>query len=212
MKKVLIVVFVIVFFVVFVVVVQMVVVFIFVLVVVVFVLFQGQVNIVVGSLKCKVEKCYGGLGEGIGDVLIIVLFNIGKFVVYECENIVQLIEEVFFNGGVIFQGVDVLIFGVIMQYEFQVFSGGLLFMGVLVGKKSSIIVMDLCIVDVKICCIIGVIQVQGKVEGNNFNVSGLLFVNVGVQLSFQFEVVILQMLNNVVQQLFFKVLVFYYKE
>lgn len=173
---------------------------------------QGQVNIAVGSLKCKAEKCYGGLGEGIGDALTTALLNTGKFAVYERENTAQLTEEAFLNGGATFQGADVLIFGAITQYEPQASSGGLSFMGVSVGKKSSTIAMDLRIVDAKTRRIIGATQVQGKAEGNNFNVSGLLPVNVGAQSSPQLEAAISQMLNNAAQQLLLKVPASYYKE
>ena len=58
---------------------------------------------------------------------------------------------------------------------------------------------------------IGAAQVQGKAEGNNFNVSGLLPVNVGSQSSPQIEAAISQMLTTAVQQLMLKVPASYYK-
>ncbi|RJF72093.1 MULTISPECIES: CsgG/HfaB family protein [Deinococcus] len=172
---------------------------------------DGQVNIAVGSMKCKAQKCYSGLGDGIADALTTALLNTGKFTVYERENTGQLTEEAFLNGGTDFQGADVLIFGAITQYEPQASSGGLSFMGVSVGKKSSTIAMDLRIVDAKTRRIIGATQVQGKAEGDNFSLSGILPMNVGAQSSPQLEAAISQMLNSAAQQLLLKVPATYYK-
>lgn len=171
----------------------------------------GQVNIAVGTFKCKAAKCYSDLGEGVADALTTALLNTGKFAVYERENTQQLTEEVFFNGGAAFQGAEVLIFGSITQYEPEASGGGLSFLGISVGQKSSTIGIDLRIVDAKTRRVVGATQVQGKAEGNSFNVSGLLPVNIGSQSSPQIEAAITQMLNNAVQQLLLKIPSSYYK-
>lgn len=172
---------------------------------------EGQVNIAIGTLKCKAEKCYSGLGNGITDALTTALLNTGKFAVYERENVGQLTEEAFMNGGTEFQGAEVLVFGAITQYEPQASNGGLSFMGVSVGKKSSTIAMDLRIVDAKTRRIVGATQVQGKAEGDNFSISGNLPINIGAKSSPQLEAAISQMLNNAAQQLLLKVPASYYK-
>ncbi len=172
---------------------------------------EGQVNIAVGTFKCKAAKCYSDLGSGISDALTGALLNTGKFAVYERENTTELTEEAFFGGGTEFQGADVLIFGSITQYEPDASSGGISFLGISVGQKSSTIAMDLRIVDAKTRRVIGAAQVQGKAEGNNFSVVGLLPVNVGTHSSPQIEAAISLMLNTAVQQLMLKVPASYYK-
>lgn len=172
---------------------------------------QGQVNIAVGIFKCKAARCTSDLGEGISDALTTALLNTGKFSVYERENTGQLTEEAFLNGGTEFQGADVLIFGSITQYEPEASSGGVSMFGLSLGKKTSTIAMDIRIVDVKTRRIIGATQVQGKAEGNSFNVSGLLPMNIGGNSSPQIEAAISTMLNQAVQQLLLKVPASYYK-
>lgn len=172
---------------------------------------DGQVNIAVGIFKCKAAKCYSDLGEGIADALTTALLNTGKFAVYERENTQSLTEEAFLNGGAAFQGADLLIFGSITQYEPDASSGGISFLGISVGQKSSTIAMDIRIVDAKTRRVIGATQVQGKAEGNSFSMSGLLPVNIGGKSSPQIEAAISQMLNNAVQQLLLRVPSGYYK-
>jgi curli biogenesis system outer membrane secretion channel CsgG len=172
---------------------------------------EGQVNIAVGTFKCKAAKCYTDLGEGIADALTTALLNTGKFAVYERENTGQLTEEAFFNGGAEFQGAELLIFGSITQYEPEASGGGISFLGISVGQKSSTIGIDLRIVDAKTRRVIGATQVQGKAEGSSFNMNGLLPVNIGTKSSPQIEAAISQMLNNAVQQLMLKIPAGYYK-
>lgn len=172
---------------------------------------EGQVSIAVGNFKCKAAKCYSDLGSGIADALTGALLNTGKFAVYERENTAELTEEAFFNGGTAFQGADVLIFGSITQYEPDASSGGISFLGISLGQKSSTIAIDLRIVDAKTRRVIGAAQVQGKAEGNNFSVTGLLPVDIGSKSSPQIEAAISQMLNTAVQQLMLKVPASYYK-
>ncbi|WP_272976374.1 CsgG/HfaB family protein [Deinococcus geothermalis] len=172
---------------------------------------EGQVAIAVGTFKCKAAKCYSNLGSGIADALTTALLNTGKFAVYERENTGQLTEEAFFNGGTEFQGAELLIFGSITQYEPEASGGGLSFMGISMGQKSSTIGVDLRIVDAKTRRIIGATQVQGKAEGNNFSMSGLLPVDIGTNSSPQLEAAISQMLNNAVKELLLKIPASYYK-
>lgn len=172
---------------------------------------EGQVNIAVGTFRCKAAKCFSGLGEGVADALTTALLNTGKFAVYERENTGQLTEEAFLNGGTEFQGADVLIFGSITQYEPEASSGGLSFMGMSLGQKKSTIAMDLRIVDVKTRRVIGATQVKGEAQGNSFNVSGLLPMNIGGDSSPQIEAAISNMLNSAVQQLLLKIPATYYK-
>ncbi|MFC4427302.1 CsgG/HfaB family protein [Deinococcus navajonensis] len=172
---------------------------------------DGQVSIAVGNFKCKAAKCYADLGAGIADALTTALLNTGKFAVYERENTEQLTEEAFFKGGTAFEGAELLIFGSITQYEPEASGGGLSFMGMSVGQKSSSIGMDIRIVDAKTRRIIGATQVQGSVSGNSFSVVGLLPVNIGAKSSPQIEAAITQMLNNAVKDLLLKVPASYYK-
>lgn len=172
---------------------------------------QGQVNVAIGTFRCKAAKCYTDLSEGVSDALTTALLNTGKFSVYERENTGQLTEEAFLNGGTEFQGADVLIFGSITQYEPEASSGGVSFMGLSLGQKKSSIAMDLRIVDVKTRRIIGAAQVKGEAQGNSFNMSGLLPMNIGGTSSPQIEAAISNLLNQAVQQLLLKVPASYYK-
>ncbi|WP_221091524.1 CsgG/HfaB family protein [Deinococcus aquaedulcis] len=172
---------------------------------------DGQVSIAVGIFKCKAAKCYSDLGDGVADALTTALLNTGKFTVYERENTTQLTEEVFFQGGTAFEGAELLIFGSITQYEPEASGGGLSFMGLSIGQKSSSIGMDIRIVDAKTRRIIGATQVQGSVSGNSFSMVGLLPVNIGAKTSPQIEAAITQMLNNAVKDLLLKIPSSYYK-
>lgn len=172
---------------------------------------EGQASIAVGTFKCKASKCTSDLGSGVADALMTALLNTGKFAVYERENTEQLTEEAFFKGGTTFEGAELVIFGSITQYEPDASGGGLSFMGVSVGQKSSTIGIDLRIVDVRTRRIIGATQVQGKADGNSFSVTGLLPVNIGAKSTPQLEAAITQMLNNAVQQLMLKIPATYYK-
>lgn len=172
---------------------------------------EGQVNIAVGILKCKAAKCNSSLGEGVADALTTALLNTGKFSVFERENVGQLTEEAFLNGGPVFQGAEVLIFGSITQYEPEASSGGISMFGISLGQKSSTIAMDLRIVDAKTRRIIGATQVQGKAEGNAFNINTTLPMKIGGQSSPQIEAAISQMLNNAAKELLLKIPANYYK-
>jgi curli biogenesis system outer membrane secretion channel CsgG len=85
---------------------------------------------------------------------------------------------------------DVLIFGWVTRFGTGASNVCLSFMGIPVGQKTSTIAIDLRIVDAKTRRVIGAAQVQGRAEGNNFNVSGLLPVNVGSHSSPQIEAAI----------------------
>lgn len=172
---------------------------------------QGQVNIAVGTFRCKAAKCSSDLGDGISDALTTALLNTGKFAVYERENTGQLTEEAFLSGGAAFEGAELLIFGSITQYEPEASGGGVSFMGMSLGQKKSTIAMDLRIVDVKTRRIIGGTQVKGEAQGNSFSMSGLLPMNLGVKSSPQIEAAISAMLNDAVQQLLLKVPASYYR-
>lgn len=174
---------------------------------------QGQVNIAVGTFRCKASKCSSDLGDGISDALTTALLNTGKFAVYERENTGQLTEEAFLSGGAAFEGADLLIFGSITQYEPEASGGGINVLGFSLGQKKSTIAMDLRIVDVKTRRIIGGTQVKGEAQGNSFSMSGMLPLNlgVGVKASPQIEAAINTMLNDAVQQLLLKVPAGYYR-
>lgn len=124
-----------------------------------------QVNIAIGSFRCKAAGCTAQIGDGVADALATALLETGKFALYERENVAQLTEEGFFGGTnptEAFEGADVLIFGAITDFDPEGKSSGMCVFGVCLGGKESVIGVDLRIVDARTRRVIAGTHVEGK--------------------------------------------------
>lgn len=127
-----------------------------------------QVNIEIGSFECKVALCNYALGNGIADALATLLFETGRFSLFEPDTSGTATTS---TPGTSAPGADVLILGAITRYEVDAQSGGACFFGVCLGGKQSNIGADLRVVDARTRKVIAVKHVDGTSSSNGMSLN-----------------------------------------
>lgn len=126
-----------------------------------------QVNIEIGSFECKVALCNYALGNGIADALATLLFETGRFSLFEPDTSGAATS----TPGTPPPGADVLILGAITRYEVDAQSGGACLFGVCLGGKQSNIGADLRVVDARTRRVIAVKHVDGTSSSNGMSIN-----------------------------------------
>jgi curli biogenesis system outer membrane secretion channel CsgG len=156
-----------------------------------------KARITVSKFVDKSAKGYGGIGEGMTDMLTTALFNTNRFIVLERGELGEVLrEQDLASSGRVkkgteaptgeIEGAELLLVGAITEFEPNAtgFGGGLAIpgFGAGLGVKTAHIAVDIRIIDAKTSRILSAQTVEGKAQ----DIGGLGAIAIGGPLAVGF--------------------------